>query len=397
MNKTILQFILCWIICLFGGINSSIVSANLSQILDVFLLNEPESVRLFVASIFNGIVLIGWSIGGVLSGLLADKIGRKQTIIILSSILTILCIASNTTNSWHIFAFYRFLSGAMVGGLMVVTTTHIAEIISPEKRAISIGILANSFAVGIMVTGIFSASNPDWKQLFSINALLGLLIPLIFIFLQNSELFTNRNLTSLSSPTSESLYSRTLVMASLIFGAMLIGLWALFSWMPTWAEELVPLAEANKARGIILMCLALGGIVGAFSSGFLANMVGRKPVIQFAFLGLSVLSIVVFFFIKNYTLASIIATSGMGICIGLGQGTLSSFIPEMFPTKIRAGATGLSFNLGRVITGVCVFFVGVLVPFFGGYGNSILAFSVLFIVGLFLMFFVNDTKNAKLT
>jgi MFS family permease len=396
MNKTILQFILCWIICLFGGINSSIVSANLSQILDVFLLNEPESVRLFVASIFNGIVLIGWSLGGVLSGLLADKIGRKQTIIILTSILTILCIASNTTNSWHIFALYRFLSGAMVGGLMVVTTTHIAEIISPEKRAISIGILANSFAVGIMVTGIFSASNPDWKQLFYINALVGVLLPLLFIFLKNSELFTNRNITISFSTSSEPLFSKTLVMASLIFGAMLIGLWALFSWMPTWAEELVPLAEANKTRGIILMCLALGGIVGAFSSGFLANIVGRKPVIQFAFLGLSVLSILVFYFIKNYTLASIIATCGMGICIGLGQGTLSSFIPEMFPTKIRAGATGLSFNLGRIITGVCVFFVGVLVPFFGGYGNSILAFSVLFIVGLFLMFFVKDTKDTQL-
>lgn len=397
MNKTILQFLLCWILCLFGGINSSIVSANLSQILDLFLYNEPESVRLFVASIFNGIVLIGWSLGGVLSGLVADKIGRKQTIIILSSILTILCIASNTTTSWHIFALYRFISGAMVGGLMVVTTTHVAEIISPEKRAISIGILANSFAVGIMVTGIFSASNPDWKQLFYINALVGVLLPFLFIFLQNSQLFANRNITSTSATKTESLYSKTLVMASLIFGAMLIGLWALFSWMPTWAEELVPLAESNKARGVILMCLALGGIVGAFSSGFLANIVGRKPVIQFAFLGLSILSIVVFFFIKNYSIASIIATGGMGICIGLGQGALSSFIPEMFPTKIRAGATGLSFNLGRVITGVCVFFVGVLVPFFGGYGNSILAFSVLFIVGLFLMFFVKDTKDTQLT
>jgi len=397
MNKTILQFVLCWIVCLFGGVNSSIVSANLSQILDVFLLNEPESVRLFVASIFNGIVLIGWSIGGVLSGLLADKIGRKQTIIILSCFLSILCILSNTTQSWHIFALFRFLSGAMVGGLMVVTTTHIAEIISPEKRAISIGILANSFAVGIMVTGIFSASNPNWKQLFYINALIGVLVPFLFILLKNSELFTNRNLTISSTTTSESLYSKTLVMASLIFGAMLIGLWALFSWMPTWAEQLVPLVEINKARGVILMCLALGGIVGAFSSGFLANIVGRKPVIQFAFLGLSILSIVVFFFLKNYSTLTIISTGGMGICIGLGQGALSSFIPEMFPTKIRASSTGLSFNLGRVITGICVFFVGVLVPFFGGYGNSILAFSVLFIVGLFLMFFVKDTKDTQLS
>lgn len=397
MNKTILQFVLCWIVCLFGGINSSIVSANLSQILDVFLLNEPESVRLFVASIFNGIVLIGWSIGGVLSGLFADKIGRKQTIIILSSILSLLCILSNTTQSWHIFALFRFLSGAMVGGLMVVTTTHIAEIISAEKRAISIGILANSFAVGIMVTGIFSASNPNWKQLFYINALIGVLVPFLFVLLKNSELFTNRNSSISTSSTSESFYSKTLVMASLIFGAMLIGLWALFSWMPTWAEQLVPVEEMNQARGVILMCLALGGIVGAFSSGFLANIVGRKPVIQFAFLGLSILSIVVFFFLKSYSILTIISTGGMGICIGLGQGALSSFIPEMFPTKIRAGATGLSFNLGRVITGVCVFFVGVLVPFFGGYGNSILAFSVLFIVGLFLMFFVKDTKDTQLS
>ena len=396
MNKTVLQFILCWIVCLFGGINSSIVSANLSQILDTFLLNEPEYVRLFVASIFNGIVLIGWSIGGVLSGIFADKIGRKQTILLLSLFLSVLCIIGNFTTTWHFFALVRFLSGAMVGGLMVVTTTHIAEIISPQKRAISIGILANSFAVGIMVTGIISASNPNWQHLFYLNACIIILLPFLFLFLKNSELFALRN--SKESPSADKSFSaKTLIMASLIFGAMLIGLWALFSWMPTWAENLVPLEQSNKARGIILMCLAFGGIVGAFASGFIANKVGRKPVIQFAFFGLSALSIYVFYFLREYSIFSIVATGGMGICIGLGQGALSSFIPEMFPTKHRASATGLSFNLGRIITGICVFFVGILVPFFGGYGNSILAFSSLFIVGLLLMFFVKDTKNTQLT
>jgi len=396
MNKTIVQFLLCWFACLFGGMNSTIVSANLSQILTDFLPSDSESHRLLVASIFNGIVLIGWSIGGVLSGILADSIGRKKTIIILSILLLLVTLGCTLTANWQLFAALRFLSGAMVGGLMVVTTTHIAEIVSPKKRAISLGILANSFAVGILTAGILSALLPSWKMLFLINAAIVFFIPFMYWFLKDSDLFENRSIKILNIETEVKSF-KTLVMASLIFGTMLIGLWAMFSWMPTWAEESVSKEGAKQARGIILMCLALGGIIGAFLSGFIANKIGRKPVIQYAFFSLFILSFVVFYYIQTYNIASIISTGLMGISIGLGQGSLSSFIPEMFSTKNRASSTGLSFNLGRVITGICVFFVGILVPFFGGFGNSILAFSTLFIVGLFLTFFVKETKDTQLT
>jgi hypothetical protein len=65
---------------------------------------------------------------------------------------------------------------------------------------------------------------------------------------------------------------------------------------------------------------------------------------------------------------------------------LSVYIPLLFPPSIRGTATGVCFNTGRVLTTAAVFFVGALVGFFGGYGNSLLAFSFVFLIGLFFIF-----------
>jgi hypothetical protein len=72
----------------------------------------------------------------------------------------------------------------------------------------------------------------------------------------------------------------------------------------------------------------------------------------------------------------------MAFFFGISQGALSVFVPQLFPTIIRASATGFCFNIGRLFTASVVFFIGALVGFLGGYGNAIFTFSFIFIVGL---------------
>ena len=75
---------------------------------------------------------------------------------------------------------------------------------------------------------------------------------------------------------------------------------------------------------------------------------------------------------------------------------MSVYIPELFPVKIRATATGFCFNAGRVFTAIAVLFVGVLVTELGGYSNSLFAFSLIFLIGLVCTFFAPEIASDKI-
>jgi uncharacterized membrane protein len=73
------------------------------------------------------------------------------------------------------------------------------------------------------------------------------------------------------------------------------------------------------------------------------------------------------------------------------------YIPHLFPTLIRASATGFCFNIGRLFTATVVFFIGALVIFLGGYGNAIFIFSFIFLIGLATTYFSKDQTKAEVT
>ena len=78
---------------------------------------------------------------------------------------------------------------------------------------------------------------------------------------------------------------------------------------------------------------------------------------------------------------------------GISQGALAVYIPQLFPTVIRASATGFCFNVGRLFTGTVVFFIGALVVLLGGYGNAIFIFSFVFLIGLTATCFSKEKKD----
>ena len=89
-------------------------------------------------------------------------------------------------------------------------------------------------------------------------------------------------------------------------------------------------------------------------------------------------------------------TFSICVFIGLNQGILSGYIPELFPTIVRGAATGLSMNTGRVFTAMGVFFLGVLVESLGGYHNAITLFALAYGVGLVTLTRARETKGQDL-
>ena len=164
---------------------------------------------------------------------------------------------------------------------------------------------------------------------------------------------------------------------------MLIGLWAVFSWAPTWVQSITP--DENKAqqlRGITMMILASSGLVGSIASGWIANTIGLRNTLIMCF-GMCFIMVFVVFKLNSSVTTSTFAEMGvMSFFFGISQGVLAVFIPQLFPVGVRAFATGFCYNIGRLFTASVVFFIGALVDFLGGYGNAIFIFSFIFLIGL---------------
>jgi MFS family permease len=173
---------------------------------------------------------------------------------------------------------------------------------------------------------------------------------------------------------------------------MLIGLWAIFSWAPTWAQNISPGTDAQKMRGITIMIMASGGLAGSFSSGWIANAIGLRKTMMMCFAGCFLFTFLEFKLNTAFSTATYLELIALAFFFGISQGALAVYIPQIFPVAIRASATGFCFNIGRLFTGAVVFFIGALVTVLGGYGNAIFIFSFIFLIGFAATFIAKEVK-----
>jgi len=176
---------------------------------------------------------------------------------------------------------------------------------------------------------------------------------------------------------------------------MLIGLWAIFSWAPTWVQSTAASDDAQQLQGKTMMTLAGGGIIGSFFSGWIVNAIGLRKTMLMCFAVCFIMAFVVF---KLNTIVTISTFAEMGLLVfffGISQGALAVYIPALFPTAICASATGFCFNVGRLFTGTVVFFIGVLEALLGGYGNAIFIFSFIFVIGFIATWLTKENRKVE--
>lgn len=171
---------------------------------------------------------------------------------------------------------------------------------------------------------------------------------------------------------------------------MLIGLWAVFAWLPTWVQTIIQHSDGQKERGISMMLFASGGLFGGFISGWVSNYLGIKRTMVLCFAGAFIAAFLLFKLNSTLTFFSYAEMAFIALFFGISQGALNVYIPELFPTSVRSSATGFCFNIGRTFTATVVFFVGWLVNTLGGYGNALFIFSFVFLIGLIATFFARE-------
>jgi MFS family permease len=389
-----------FMICFFGTVFAGTVSTLMSVYLPVAvkdLLGETDADQLNTISAYiNAVFVFGGAFGGFGCGYISDRFGRKAGVIVSIASYAVFTILTGMMTNWWGVVICRFFSGFGLGAVLVTTPTIIMEEWPKKSRAIFLGILSISIPIGIFSAGVIDYFVHSWREGFLIGILpLGLAVSAIWLLRESADWKQGRHQQDQQAGNGESIFSPQyrgdLLIGSVVFGSMLIGLWAIFSWIPTWIQTLVTSGDAQQERGISMMMLGMGGLAGGFLSGWLTNAIGLRKSMLLCYSACTLLSFVLFktnAVFSNAVYAEILL---MALFFGASQGVLNVYIPNLFPVGIRGTATGFCFNIGRLFTATAVLFVGVLVTELGGYGNSLFVFSMVFLIGLITILITRET------
>jgi MFS family permease len=370
-----LMFTICFLGNVMGGSVSTIMSVYLPVVVKDMLGSVSESHLNQVSAYINAIYIAGWTIGGFTWGLIGDRIGRAKSLALATGMFGLFTLMTGLVSSWELIMVFRFLCGFGVGGTLVINTTLLSESWPVRTKAVFIGFLSIGFPIGIISSGVLNYQVDDWRLGFMMG-----LIPLFLGIISFRILRESENWESSRHLVDDNMnrvilreHRRDLVNGSIIFGSMLVGLWAIFSWVPTWVQSLLGDTNGGHQRGMSMMLLGLGGLSGGFFSGWISNALGTRKAMLLCFTGCFVLSFILFKSNDAFSGIIFIEIAVLSFMFGISQ--------------------GLCFNTGRIITCAAVFFVGVLVVTLGGYGNSLFVFSFVFLIGFIFLLFSKNITN----
>ena len=136
-------------------------------------------------------------------------------------------------------------------------------------------------------------------------------------------------------------------------------------------------------------------IIGYAAFGFLADAYGRKPV-TIAYVALAFLSVPVVFLWTNDLTFVLIAAAFSGVFVS-GQYTwMACWLPELFPTRVRATATAFVFNTPRLIAWTGPLISGWLIANLGGFSTAAVAIACVYFISLAAAPFLPETKGKPL-
>src|SRR5207247_412230 len=141
---------------------------------------------------------------------------------------------------------------------------------------------------------------------------------------------------------------------------------------------------------------ALGAIFGTIAAALFAGWLGRR--ITYFFLCIASFAIIQAFFLTS----TVFDTRFLALAFLTGAitasfyGWLPLYLPELFPTAIRATGQGFGFNFGRIIAAVGVLQLRTLQGAFGGLPQACAALSFIYVVGVIVIWFVPETKGQPL-
>jgi MFS family permease len=398
------------------------VGAALHQLLDA---SEYRLIPVYAGAVI-AITVFGWGTGGLLGGILADYIGRKRSMTLTILAYSALTGLSALSWNWLSFALFRFLVGLAIGSEWATGASITAELWPDHARGKGGAFLQSGYPIGsILASGVWVAIGTLGPSAWRFMYLIGVLPALVAFWIRRnipeSPRWERSNqqrraahdlkrqgvvlqgedaaivrftlVDMFADPAVRSRLWLTFVMSL----SVTIGYWGVSSFVPSYVGTVAAAAGLAGQRWVGLAGLVqnIGALVGFISFGFLADAFGRKPTTFLYYLMSLVLTPIVYLWVQEVHLLLLVFVIYGFFVQGIFSWT-AVWLPELFPTRMRATAAGFIFNTPRLISAIAPLFAGTLIVGLGGYGKAATIIGLFYSLGLLAVPLLPETKGEPL-
>lgn len=380
----------------------------------------------YYAGLVIGLTLLGWGIGGLIGGILTDYIGRKR--MMLWAILAYSLTTGLSALAWDLPSFIalRFIVGLAMGSEWATGTAMTAELWPDRHRGKGAGLMQCGLGLGFFVASFVwlfmsDAGAHAWRYMYLVGVLPGLATLWMRRGIPESEdwkaidrqrrdaVARQRAGTTLTA-TDKALTRFTVVdlladpelrrrtiIAVLMSLSTTLGWWGISTWVPPYIGAMAARSGLSAATWASFggMAYNVGAIAGYIGLGFLADTYGRKRITLLFFVTTFLLTPVLFLWTHDVGLLLLVAcVTGF---FSLGQYTwMPTWLPELYPTRIRGTAIAFCFNVPRFLAWMGPMVAGMLIAQFGGYSEAALTVACVYLVGIVLTPFLPETLGKPL-
>jgi MFS family permease len=348
------------------------------------------------------VTLSASAVGGILGGVLADRIGRARTLIFSVAIYSVFTFLSGLASSYEMLLVFRVFQGIGFGAEWGVGAVLVAELVRPESRGKALGVVQSAWAAGwalavvaYLITFELFPETTAWRVLMCLGILPAFLILYIRRNVEDPEVFKKADTKKDELPLKQILRGKllkTTVAASILATGIQGGYYAMFTWIPTYLKTERDLTVIGTS-GYLFVVIA-GSFLGYLTAGMVHDRLGRKRTFRL-FAMLAGAALVLYFLVpegSNTTLLLVGFPLGFfasGCFSGFG-----SYLSELFPTRARGTGGGFCYNVGRGLGALFPGIIGFLAAAIG-LGGAV-AFGVFgYVLAICALAFLPETHGRQ--
>jgi MFS family permease len=416
-----------WGFDIFDGLLFNWVAPNCVPALLGLQIGSPEAkaATLYWGGIVTSVLLLGWAIGGILFGRICDRIGRTKTLLLTMAMYAVGTALCATATNMTMLIVFRIVASLGIGGEWAAGASMVAEVV-PERRRVEAGaILYTSAPMGLFlatrvnywVQGVALPARPEvaWRYVFLMGLVPALVAFIVRFFVKEPERWKQAAAGAEAPKISELFTPEYLTITLSGLGMALVALitwWSSNAFIVTVATGLANTeATLQHLTGAAAQQLIqqwnkfaadvfnLGGLIGTMLTVPFAKSMGRKPMYILYFLA-SGLALMLTFGLNLPPHDRLWGYFFIGLSVFGVFGSFTYYLPELFPTRLRATGSGFCYNSGRIIAAVGPIVVGIVAS--RGADALATAMQMLFwvgavpLAGLLLMPWVIETRSRVL-
>lgn len=370
---------------------------------------------------FTAALMLGAAVGGIVLGTLGDRIGRSRALGVSILFYSVFAGLGAFVQTQQQMIILRFIVGLGIGGVWPNAVALAAECWPDKSRPIIAGLMGAALNGGILLLSqlarIWHITPDSWRWIFKLAAVPAALGLVVLCALPESPLWlaSRQRLAGKASANSDSfaalLRSQSisplrelsrppllrLTFVGILLGSIpMVGAWAASKWMIPWADAVGSGAEAGY-KAITQGWWALGAVLGSYFGAQIAAWLGRRQAYFLISSATTCLTLLMFLGTAPLHPGFLPIVFAQGFVATLFFGWLPLYLPELFPTRVRAAGTGIAFNVGRFATALGALAAGTLFSALGGSFPKVGAIcGLVYALGLIAIWWAPDTTRKTL-